>query len=124
MANAYIGYAKKDGTIKSVKVIEDGDIDKLGVTLVEYFGNYTDVKDTIKSTIISFNEDEVEYVNESDDMSLEDDNEYYIYDTLEDFVEDMNSSSFYYLFANNMWYVSKPDESKLHDLEQVIEEEY
>lgn len=123
MANAYVGYVKKDGTIKSVFVHDDGEIELLGMNLMEYFTNYTEVKDLVATSILCVNEDEVEYCDVLDELT-DDDKEYYLFEDVESFVDDMNSASYYYLFQDNVWFVSKPNHNSLIDLEQVIEEEY
>lgn len=112
--NAVIAYTYANGQIKSINVDGDGDIESLGMNLVEYFANSTNAKSLIKGSIIRLDEDVPEFY---DDETLS-------YDNLEDFKEDMDSVSYYYLYQEGTWMVSKPNNYNFKELEDVIEEEF
>lgn len=114
---AWIGYIRKDGTIKCVFVHNDGDIENLGQHLINYYTDISNVKDLVKGEIDYVNEDEFErYAGDEDD--------YLNYEDATELAKDMNTTDYYYLFdLKETWHVSKPNHFKFYDLETVIEEE-
>lgn len=123
MAKAYIGYTNKNGSIKSVVVEQGGEIDELGMQLNDYYPDLMMVKDLVRHSIYKVEDDEVEYTDPVDE-SPEERNEYSEYDSKEEFMEEMESDCYYYLFWLNKWFVCKPNCAEFFDLETVIEEEF
>lgn len=112
---AYIAFSEKDGSIKAVKLLHNGEIDEAGIYLNEYFNTIDKVKKLVKCTINYIDEDQVSFLN---------DQEYYTYSGTQDFFEDMNSVSYYYWFDEDQWYALKPNHEDFRELELIIEEEY
>jgi hypothetical protein len=123
LSNAYIGYTEKNGNIKTVFVQYDGSLDLLGIELNEYFKDLSDVKELITTTISTIEDGEVNYVGDIDEMS-DDDFECTVYQDKEEFVDDMDADTYYYLFENDQWYVQKPARNEFRELDIVLEEEY
>ena len=65
---AFLAYTKKDGTIKSVKLLQDGCLDEVGFNLIEYFTTLDDVKPLITTTIDKIDEDE--YDRQEDELLI------------------------------------------------------
>lgn len=120
---AYIGYIKRNGVIKSVSYHSEGAIDELGINLNEYFKDFSDVKELVTTSIDYIDEDSVEYL---DDADLEHDyeGEFEEFDNEADLIENMDTHSYYYVFKNDTWYVSKPNWNELKELEVILESEY
>lgn len=115
--SAYLGYQKKDGTIKCV-FVEESDLESIGSSLLEYFNTIDKVKKLVSAGISCINEDEVVYTPDND---IEYD--IFQYNNIEDFINDMTPTDYYYLYTTE-WLVSKPNFYELKSLETVMEEEF
>lgn len=118
--NTFIGYTKKNHVIKLVNYITDGSIDELGINLNEYFKDIVDVKELVTTTIDYIDEDIVEYLEDSNEF----DGIYEEFNNETELIESMDSQSYYYLFKNDTWYVSKPNWNKFEELELILDSEY
>lgn len=115
--STYIAYKNKKGFIKSVEYHGDGSLDELGTTLYEYFKDLSDVKTIVKTTVDYIDEDTVHFFDEETSEFME-------YENTLDFIEDIDGCSFYYLFLDDAWHVSKPNFYEFKLLEEVLEEEF
>lgn len=122
MANAYLAYTGKKGLIKVVSVEQNGEIDELGIQLVEFFKDFSDVKELIVSSLDSVEDGEPIYLYDLSDLN-DDDYEFEEYTDKDDLMNSM-WPTYYYLFENDRWYVCKPNCEEFKELETVIEDEY
>ena len=122
MASAYIAYTGKKGLIKCVSVEQGGEIDELGIQLMEYFKDFSDVRELTQSSLEYIEDGEAVYLYDLSDLSNED-YEFEEYVDKDDFTNSM-WPTYYYLFENDRWYVAKPNCEEFKELETVLEEEY
>jgi hypothetical protein len=123
MVSANIAYAKKNGVVKSVHVDSDGEIDALGVELIEYFSELSNVKSLVVSSISTISDGDVEYLDDIDGLT-EEQLDFIEYEDEQDYIDDMNPSLYYYLYKNLNWTVCKPNQSEFKDLETILNEEF
>lgn len=123
MDKAFIGYTDSKGVIKTVSVNDQGSLDCLGVEINENFKDLSDVKDLVKSSIDYVEDGEAVYMDNLTELSTYD-YEFIEYNDKADFIDDMEADTYYYLFENDRWYVSKPNLSDFQELEAILEAEY
>lgn len=123
MQRANIAFIQKNKTVKSVTVLHDTSLDLLGVELNDYFKDLSDVKELVVSTIEYIDSGEPQYVVDIDACE-EEDLETTIYDNREEFIDDIDPDTYYYLFENDCWNVCKPGHNEFRELEIVLDEEY
>jgi hypothetical protein len=121
MASAYVGYTNKNKTIKCVAVKYDGGLEHLGIELSEFFKDKTDVKDMVKSTIKYISDGDVEYYDSLEYLT-EADYEFFEYENEEDFIDDFEPDTFYYLYDKDIWYVYRANSEEKEELDVVLEE--
>lgn len=120
MTNAFIAFSNSKGVIKSVSVACNGEIDVLGVELLEYYKDLADVKDLVITSIDYIESGEAQYLDDPED---EDSYEFEEFDSKQDFIDEMWNCN-YYLYEKNIWYIRKAGSDEFLELETVLEEEY
>ena len=116
---ASIGYIKKNKTIKSVIVEHSTDIDELGSNLVEYFNEFSEVKELVKTSIVEIDEDVPDFdSDETEDFIFSE------YENKEDYLNETNPDGYTYLHDGDKWLVSKPNQYEFNEVETILEEEY
>lgn len=115
--STYIGAKKKNGSIKVVEYLGDGELETLGVLLHEFFKDIIDVKTILKTTVDFIEDDEVFHavLEEGEKNVFEE------FEDIDDLVENMDSNDFYYIFTN-VWNVVGETFPALTELETALEE--
>ena len=126
---AYIGYVKKNGSIKCVQLKNNNELDEVGYNLIEYFTTLIETKKLVKTTLDYIDEDTFKFSHEvgdedDEDEDPEDRNEYFVYEDTDDLIQDRYNFTYYYLFKDDKWLVLKPNSDEFLELETVLEEEF